>query len=411
MNRAPHRLGLLCLLASVVPELQAAEAPERPGRFKLGPLYLTPRFELRNAGVDTNVFHTRTDPTPDTSVISRLALDGSLPLGRRLLLSGNGYADLNYFRREGSERSVDYGGEGNAQLSLGRLTLFGGGGGLQGKQRFSIELTQRVLRQERWGSAGFGLALTRRLSTRLSGSVREYEFGSLLLDDEDIKERLDRRALTGALELRYTLTSKTTALASAERIEDRFFRQTGNAPRSALSYRYLAGFELGERALVRGRALAGVRRLPGGFGEGAPGYFGPALALATDLRLGRFARLELLADRDVVYSAEGVRVQDVRLRSAYVYSRYRAEVAVQLPFALLGSGFGEWQRARFLLPLRETDSFLRSDRVRTFGGSLLRRFGEGVKVGGTLAWSQRLTNASGLAYEGLVYGLQAEIVP
>jgi hypothetical protein len=268
-----------------------------------------------------------------------------------------------------------------------------------------------VLRQERWANAGVDVELSRRLSTRWSGSVREYEFGSLLLGDEDIKERLDRRSLTGTLEVRYALTAKTTALGSAERIEDRFFRQAGNAPRRALSYRYLAGFELGPRALVRGRALAGVRQLPGGFGAGAPAYFGPALLLATDLRLGRFGRMDLLADRDVFYSAEGVRVQDVRLRSAYVYSRYRSEVAIELPFELVGSGFAEWQRARFLLPLRESDAFLRLDLVHTYGGSLLRRFGDSVRVGGTVAWTQRRTNAAGLAYEGLVYGLQAEIVP
>jgi hypothetical protein len=405
-------LGLLWLLVGAVPGLEAADAAARPGRFKLGPLSLTPRFELRNAGVDTNVFHSPSDPTPDTSVVSRLALDGSLDVGRRLRLTGNGYADLNYFRREGSERSLDYGGEGMAELSLGRLALFAGGGGLQAKQRFSIELTQRVLRQERWATAGLELALTRRLSTRWRGSVRDHEFGSLLLGDEDIKQRLDRRAISGALEARYALTAKTTAVASAERIEDRFFRQSGDAPRQTLSYRYLAGFELGERALVKGRALAGLRRLPGGFGgEGAPGYTGPALALATGMRLGRFVRLDQLADRDVYYSAEGVRVQDLRLRSAYVYSRYRAELALELPLDLEGSGFGEWQRARFLLPLRASDSFLRLDRVQTFGGSLLRRFGDGVKVGATLAWTRRLTNATGLAYEGLVYGLQAEIVP
>lgn len=383
----------------------------RRGRFKLGPLHLTPRFEIRNAGVDTNVFHTRTDPTPDTAVVGRVALDGFLPVGRRLSLTGNGYADLNYFRREGSERSLDYGGEGLAELQAGRLTLFAGGGGLQGKQRFSIELTERVLRQERWATAGLELALTSRIAARGSGSVRQYEFGSLLIAGEDIKQRLDRRSLSGAAELRYALTRKTKAIASAERIEDRFFGQVGNAPRRTLSYRYLAGFELGERALVSGRALAGIRQLPSGFGETAPGYHGPAIAVSAGLKLGRFGRLDVLGDRDVFYSAEGVRVQDLRLRSAYVYTRYRGEALVGLPLELLGSAFGEWQEASFLLPLRRVDAFTRVDRVHTFGGSLLRRFGEGVRIGATVAWTQRVSNVESLAYRGLVYGAQAAIVP
>lgn len=410
MTRPPGRLGLLCLAASVALDTAWAEQSTRPGRFKLGPLYLTPRLELRNAGVDTNVFHTLTDPTPDTSVVTRAALDGALPVGRRLSLTGNGYADLNYFRRQGSERSVDFGGEGNAELTLGRFTLFGGGGGLQDKQRFSIELTERVLRQEKWGSAGLGVALTDRLSVRGSGDAHQYEFGSLLVGGEDIRQRLDRRTLTGALELRFKLTAKTTALATAERIEDRFLRPAPDAAPRALSYRYLGGFELGERALVRGRALAGVRRLPTGFGAGER-YSGPALQVETDMRVGPLGRLALLADRDVYYTAEGVGVPDLRLRGAYVYSRYRAELAAELPFELLGTGFGEWQHAQFLLPLEGTASFLRQDRVSAYGGSLLRRFGRSMKIGGTLAWTRRHSNAPGLAYDGFVYGLQGEIVP
>lgn len=410
MSRPPGRLGLLCLAASVASAPAWAEQAKRPGRFKLGPLYLTPRLELRNAGVDTNVFHTLTDPTPDTSVVTRLAVDGALPVGRRLKLTGSGYADLNYFRREGSERSVDFGGEGAGELTLGRFTLFGGGGGLQAKQRFSIELTERVLHQEKWASAGAGVALTRRLTLRGRGEARQYEFGSLVVGDDDIREQLDRRTLTGALELSYKLTAKTTAVATAERIEDRFLRPAADSPPRALSYRYMGGFEMGERALVHGRAMAGLRRLPGGFGLGQE-YSGPALEVETDMRVGPFARLALAADRDVYYSAEAVGIQDLRLRSAYLYARYRAELGVELPLQLLGTGFGEWQRARFLLPLESSASFLREDHVASFGGSLLRRFGESAKIGAMLAWSRRHSNAPGLAYDGLVYGLQAEIVP
>lgn len=411
MTRVTGRIGALCLLAATGPELLAADLQKRPGRFRLGPLYLTPRFELRNAGVDTNVFHTATDPTPDNSIVTRFALGGVLPVGRRLRLFGDGYSDFNYFRRESGERSLDFGGEGRAELTAGRLTLFAGGGGLQGKQRFSIELTQRVLRQEKWVTGGVDVALGGRVSTRFIASSRVYGFGSLVIGGEDIKERLDRRSVSGAAELRYDVTPKSTALVSAETIEDRFFSQTGDASRRTLSYRYLGGFELGERALVRGKLLAGVRRLPGSLARGGLAYGGPTLSVGADAPFGRLGKLETLAERDVYYSAEGVRVQDVRLRSAYVYSRYRGELAFALPFDLVGRAFAEHQQARFLLPQDRTGSFRRVDNVRTFGGSLLRRIGEGVRIGGMIAWSQRVSNVPGLAYRGLVYGAQAEVVP
>jgi hypothetical protein len=404
-------IGLLCLLAAAAAELRAAE-PKRPrGRFKLGPLHLTPRFEIRNAGVDTNVFNTLTDPIPDTSVVGRFALDGALPLGRRLTLTGNGYADLNYFWRESTESSLDYGGEGLAELQAGRFTVFAGGGGLQASQRFSIELTQRVPRHEKWVNGGLDLALTSRLSTRLLGSVREYEFGSLQLGGEDIRERLDRRSLTGGAELRYALTRKTKLMASAERIEDRFSHQIGRGPRRTLSHRFLGGFELDERALLSGRALAGIRQLPTGIGEQVSRPRDLALAVDAALRLGRFGRLELAGDRDVFYSAEGVNVQDLRRRSAYLYTRYRAEVLLGLPLELLGGAFAEWQEASFLLPQSREEPFRRVDRVHTFGGRLLRRLADGVSLGATVAWSQRVSNVESLAYRGLVYGAQAEVVP
>jgi hypothetical protein len=405
--------GLLAALAvlALAHAAQGAERPARRGRFRLGPFHLTPRFELRNAGVDTNVFATRTDPIPDTAVVGRASLDGFLPVGKRLLFSGDGYLDLNYFRREESERSLDFGGEGLAELQAGRFRLFGGGGGLQAKQRFSVEVTERVLRQERWANAGLELELSGRISVRGTGAAHQYEFGSLLLDGEDIKTQLDRRSLSGTAELLYDLTRKTTAVVSAERIEDRFFAQIGQSRRTTLSYRYLAGVELSERAIVSGKVLAGIRQLAGSFGVQRDGYRAPALQVTAGTKLGRFGRLDLVGERDVLYSAEGVRVEDLRLRSAYIYTRYRGEATLGLPLELLGSGFAEWQEARFLLPQRQGEGFARVDHVYAFGGSLLRRFGDAVRIGGTVAWTQRLSNLETLAYRGLSYGVQAAIVP
>lgn len=48
---------------------------DKKGRFHVGPLALTPRLELRNAGVDTNVFVTPSDPTRDTAIVLRASTD------------------------------------------------------------------------------------------------------------------------------------------------------------------------------------------------------------------------------------------------------------------------------------------------------------------------------------------------
>jgi hypothetical protein len=66
----------------------------------------------------------------------------------------------------------------------------------------------------------------------------------------------------------------------------------------------------------------------------------------------------------------------------------------------------------YLLPYPMGDALARRvDHLWTAGGSLLRRFGGSVRVGGTLLWTRRVSNFAGFSYQGLSYGLQAEVVP
>ncbi|MET0554918.1 MAG: hypothetical protein ABW221_17890, partial [Vicinamibacteria bacterium] len=139
------------LLALAAVPARAEEARARPGRYSVGPLWLTPRLQLKDAGVDTNVFQTRDARTRDAVAVIRPRLDGSMKLGRRLRATGHGYLDLNYFRRQGEESSRDFYGEGDATLDLGPFALLGGGGGGQFSQRFSIDVDERLPRQERHG--------------------------------------------------------------------------------------------------------------------------------------------------------------------------------------------------------------------------------------------------------------------
>ena len=72
------------LTAGTLPAAAAERQKKRPGRFRVGPVYLTPKLALRNAGVDTNVFNQRTGEISDTTVVLSPILEGALPVGRRL---------------------------------------------------------------------------------------------------------------------------------------------------------------------------------------------------------------------------------------------------------------------------------------------------------------------------------------
>lgn len=392
----------------------SADKAKKPGNHQVGPFYLTPRLLLKDAGVDTNVFHTLNNPTRDAVVVLTPRLDAALPLGR-FRATGFGFVDVNYYRRANDERSTDFYAEGRAELDAGPFTFFGGGGGGQFTQRFSIDVDERLERQEKRGHAGTTIRAGRRLSATAQGTSEVYQFapGEFRLGG-DIKEAMDRNTLTATGQVRYALTSRTTLVVSADAIEDRFLSDPVPATRVRQSYRYMGGVELGARAFVTGRLLLGMREFPGAPDEGSPSYQGPVVSADLAFPVGRAGRLRLMGDRDVFYASSLVDVGPVRYRNGFVLERWAAEALLALPgslIALVGAGFEE---ATYLFPYPYPNDHVFSQRVdhrytATFG--LNRRLGETLRVGGYLSWARRVSSLPLFSYEGLRYGLNAEITP
>jgi hypothetical protein len=267
-----------------------------------------------------------------------------------------------------------------------------------------------VLRHERWAAAGLKVTPTQRISATVSGTGWVYEFASFIDRGVNVKENLDRNELTANFQLRYALTRQTALVGSADAIEDRFISQPRSASRLSRSYRYLAGFEFGEKALIRGRILAGQREFPAS--ASAPRYRGPAFAVSTSLPLLHYGLLTVIAERDIYYALSPVVLSSDRFRNTFVSTRLAGEVALNLPFSLLGRGSFGLQEAKYLLPYTVGDIFVpRVDHLWTAGASLLRSCRAGVRVGGTIQWARRVSSFSSLSYEGLRYGVQAEVAP
>jgi hypothetical protein len=408
--------AVVLLLGALVPALAAsAEKRKRPGLYRLGPIYVTPRLQLKNAGVDTNVFQTARDPVRDDVVVLSPRLDGVVPVGRRLRITGLTYLELAYYRRQGEERSVDYYGEARAELELRPLTLFGGGGGGQFTQRFSIDVDERLPRQEAHAYAGATWRIGRRLSATAEGRADLVDFAAGVFRlGGDVERAMDRRTLAGSGQLRIQLTTLTAFLVSAEAREDFFFSQPRTFPRVRRSYRALGGFETAERAAVSGKLLAGVRQFPGTLADGSPPYLGPALAADLVLPVRGRVRLRAVAERDVLFASSLVEIGPVRYRNAFVLHRYQGEALVDLPLRLLVVVTGGVEESRYLLPYPYLSPRVLSDRVDRrwmAGASLVRRFGEGVRIGGHVTWTRRVSSLPLFSYEGVRYGLTAEVVP
>jgi hypothetical protein len=404
-------VGLLALATSA-----AAQERKKPGRYKIGPLYVTPRLDLRNAGVDTNVFQTLNDPVQDTVVIISPRIDGGMVVGRRLRLSGFGLLDLNYYRTQGNERSTDFFGGGDVELDVGSFTLLGGGGGGQFSQRFSIDIDERLLRQEKYAYAGLAWRAQERLAARVVGRTEVAKFApGVFRLGGFVQEAMDRHTLSARGEVRYALTNRTTLLASAEAFEDRFFSQPTNSPYPIRnSFRYLAGFEFERPALLSGRLMAGVRDFSGPLSKGSPSYSGPAILADLVLPIRNRARLHGAALRDVRHASSLVDIDDLRYRNAFVSTSFQGDAAFDLPYDLIGIISGGFEEARYLLPYPYPDAAHLADRTDhryTAGAGLLRRFGQQVRVGGHVDWARRVSTLPFFSYQGLRFGLTAEVLP
>ncbi len=381
-------------------------------RFHAGPIRFNPKLELRNAGKDTNAVLDPTNPVTDNSIVVRGTLTGFMPVRSRLRLYGEGWLDWSYFQAFSTETSWDPGGQGHAELDLGPFTFQGGGGALQARQLYSIDIDQRILRQERWVNGGLEWRLTRRFLISGGAEHREYRFDpSTSLDAATTAAALDRNSLTGTVAMRYRLTSMTTAVASADVIQDQF-RLTAPGLDTTRSYRYLGGLEFGKAAFVNGRFLAGVRDFPVSTAGSLPSYTG--LALQGQLSWPILTRVRLIgtAQRDVYVSSVAVATAEERGRNTFVLTSLEGGAEVDLPLKVIGRGTFGFMSASYLLPTTvQGIPFDRVEHLYTVTGALLRRLSDNVRIGGQVTYYRRVSTIPFQSYDRWLYGLSAEVVP
>jgi hypothetical protein len=404
----------LSLFAATSATAQYNKTEPPKTRFRIGPLRFNPKLELRNAGRDSNTTLDPTNPLADTSIVVRASALGFVPAGRRVRLFGEGWLDWSYYRRYSTERSTDPGGEGRAEVDLGPFTLTGGGGALQARQLYSIDIDQRILRQERWVMGGAEWRLTRRFLLSGGAERRAYRFdpsARTASGNLNAAASLNRNNTTGTLAARYKLTSMTTAVASGDVIQDEF-QLSAPGLGTTRSYRYLAGVELGEKALISGRFLAGLRDFPASSRGSLPSYRGPAYT--AELALPLFNRMRLVGtlQRDVFVSSTAVSTAEERARNTYTLTSLQGSADLDLPLGFLGRASVGYSEASYLLPTSLGGLlFPRVEHLYTAGGSLLRRFSDSVRIGGTATYYRRVSTIPGNSYERWVYGVSAEIVP
>lgn len=386
-------LGVVC---AVVPARAQTPSPEgaTTARIHLGGLALDPRLNIRNIGVDTNVFNDDSNETRDTTFSIGPALDSWLRAGR-LGMTGTSSVDWNYFRRTSSQRSFDASQAARADVDLGWFVPHLGGAVEQTRQRLNADLDARVRRHTTRGDGGVRANIGAKLTLDLAQERRRMDFDDQQFRDVSLDDALSRRETETTLTARYLLTPLTTMVAQAATRKDRFLRSPlRNADTQAVS----GGLVFKPLALIAGTATVGVRRFTP-LSDDLPEFQGVIANVDLAYLMRDLTRWTVGVTRDVDYSYETT-------DPYFVSTGVTASVT-----QALGGGWDVVARgARTALDYQAvtaaagTSAAGRRDRVNVFGGGIGRRLGTNVRVGVDVNKAVRRSTVAGRGYQGVRVG-------
>ena len=363
--------------------------PSETARIRAGVLSLTPRFGLRNFGVDTNVYNLADEPQRDLTATVSGGADVWVRLGRGVVASRT-TVDLNHFVKAADQRSLNITQDGRLDVDLRLFVPRVGGSFVNTRQRPNDEFDIRV--QQRNTLAYGGVLVPIGSKARLEAEFRqeEYDYATGEHGDSDIASALNRKSRRAAIQGGFDITPLTRFVTHVDVRQDRFVY---SADRNSDSLRVMPGLELQPSALVSGKAFIGYRRFE------TPSVTVPnitalvALVELTFVAADAF-RIKGQVSRDLDYSID-------LDESVYVSTSAGLEVV-----QAVGLDWDVVVRARHAaLGYQQIGPVPgRTDRVWVAGGGLGRHIANDVRVGFDVDYVNRFSVRGDLAYNGLRFG-------
>jgi hypothetical protein len=308
--RVWRTIAAVWALTQVAGAASAQDVPLTPlpsSTFELGPLGLTPSFEISSFGVDTNVFRTTTDQKSDY-VGTALARLETVFQARRLTLLADGAITRNFFRRYSELSTMGGGGRAHLRFSFGSFEPFVESSYSSGRQRPSLEVDLLMKHSQADVGAGVEVALGAFTRLRFTGTQLRFDYQDDGYDEAGNEEALEQARLVreglNRTELHLNLTAQheitpLTSVTLAGGYDD--YRFTFLPIRDGTSAFVAPGVTFADGGLFRGGGSAGYRRLDLN-DPTAPDFSG--LIGSTDLEMVLFGRLRLRmrAARDFFFS-------------------------------------------------------------------------------------------------------------
>jgi hypothetical protein len=342
-------------------------------------MYLTPTLELRNIGVDTNVYNENApDPTKDF-VLTAVPIVVAVVGPPRASLGIRSETQFAYFANQVSERSVNEDLTVSARGRFGRFSPSAEYSYLNTRERLSFEIDARARHVENRGTVGVAFALTPKISVDTHGEFWRLEFdGDEVFDSYGLAAELNRESVTLGGGMTYRATPLTSLVVSGDastiRFDEASFRDTDTR-------QLLFGVELNPRALISGSGRVGYQNFRP-LNAAVPAFDGVVGAATLSYRLRPTTSIGFTFDRRTDFSY-------AILEPYYVREGYGLSVLRRLP--------AQWDIAlsatrtshRYLRLLRPEDDNVQGHRERL------------VDLGATLGYDigPRTRTTVGLAYQ------------
>jgi len=271
--------------------------------WKPGPFRIQPSLVISNAGIDSNVLYSPTNPIRDFTITAGPAATIYVPIVKKFVLSLYGSPQYVWYSKTDRERSWNYYVNGSAQLSLKNVFFSLDGTYSDARERWNTEIDIRPRRKEE----GFGGSILVKVAWKTSFSLAyrtsKYNYESIESDGGfNYRERLNRRESYGNFSLFYQLATERRFFLDFEYGLYQFEFPSQEALKDSQSYAGYAGFEfsqLGRR--VRGRIRLGYKKFDVRAAEGLD-YKGLVGDSQLSLRLAKPFLIRGSYVRDVRFS-------------------------------------------------------------------------------------------------------------
>jgi hypothetical protein len=360
------------------PALAQTSTPPPPGArsLELGPLSMRPRLDVREIGIDDNVFNDPDNPQSDFTAVIAPRLEATLRLGWTRLITATA-VEFVYFKDFVDERSVNRAVEGRFEVGEGILRPFVLGSALDTNERPNAEIDARAGRRQLAYGGGLDVALTSRtmMTTLARRSTVDFDEG-VRYRGVELSRTLDSQIDLFEGGLRVAITPLTTWMVTGGVQQERFER---DPLRDSDRLRFVTGLQFSPSALISGNASVGYQRFTPQ-SELLAEYQGLIAQVGLTYAV-ESTRLEGQVERDVRYSFE-------ELQPYYVVTNLRLVVTERIagPVDVQGT------IGRHLMAYRElggSADVARRDKALVYGGGLGYRVGATARLGVNLEWTRR----------------------